>query len=415
MFKAPFINIWAIVDEQRINISDRISSLNYDRDTEKEDMLKFSVEQDYTEDLDDLGLTAGTQLEFEYGFYAGLQSDLHKARITDVKETYTKGKKVKLQIQARDNGTAIKKSTGAKVWQDVTTSDVAKTIAKRWGMEYKGINTDYVWSNYPQQNKSDWDFLQELCEKDKDKLICYATDGAIYVELRNLDSNSVRTYDFQKDNEFISIQIATKESPANTSSSGKVSTIGYDLDTGKSVQQTTDAQNDDTTATDRYSYVYSADGEPAEEGEIEEEEIEGLETLGSFLDVGENIVMGTGSPEELLGAAGGKRQGGTIKRIVATIKVTGNPTFRLNSIITLQGLLQKRNGNYLIKCIKDEVSVNSGYTTTLTLQKNASKKAFKKQQEANTEADTNTSVGTNVSEQNTKEVFLFNADGDQIN
>jgi hypothetical protein len=48
MFKAPFINIWAIVDEQRINISNRISSLNYDRDTEKEDMLKFSVEQDYT-------------------------------------------------------------------------------------------------------------------------------------------------------------------------------------------------------------------------------------------------------------------------------------------------------------------------------------------------------------------------------
>ena len=137
--------------------------------------------------------------------------------------------------------------------------------------------------------------------------------------------------------------------------------------------------------------------------------------MGTFLDVGENIVMGTGSPEELLGAAGGKRQGGTIKRIIATIKVQGNPTFRLNNIITLQGLLQKRNGNYLIKSIKDEVSVNSGYTTTLTLQKNASKKAFKKQQEPNTEADTNTSVGTNVSEQNTKKVFIFDEDGNTVN
>lgn len=415
MFKAPFINIWAIVDEQRINISTRISSLHYDRDTEKEDMLKFSVEQDYTEDLDDLGLVAGTQLEFEYGFYAGLQSDLHKARITDVKEQYTKGKKVQLQIQARDNGTVLKKSTGAKVWQDVTTSDVAKVLANRWSMEYKGIDTDYIWSNYPQQNKSDWDFLQELCEKDKDKLICYATDGAIYVELRNLDSNSVRTYDYQKDNEFISIQISTKESPANTSSSGKVSTIGYDLDKGESIQQSTDAENDDTKATDKYSYVFSGDGEPVDEEEVDEEEIEGLETLGTFLDVGENIVMGTGSPEELLGAAGGKRQGGTIKRIIATIKVQGNPTFRLNNIITLQGLLQKRNGNYLIKAIKDEVSVNSGYTTTLTLQKNASKKAFKKQQEPNSEADTNTSVGTNVSEQNTKKVFIFDEDGNTVN
>lgn len=404
-YAAPFKSIWLVLDDGTdLDISETIARIQHKRAVGKENEISFTVEQRYTERLSDVLVSRGQTIKFQYGFRGGKKSVVHRARIVEISHKYSN--KIQMQIKARDTGTVMKKTTSAKVWQNVTTSQICREIAARYDLTFVGDETDYVWNNYPQSQKSDWGFLREIVAKESNgNYYIYVDDGKLILERRALDQQSVLNIEFGNGTRVKSLDIRIQEKNAGTSSAGSTTFLGFDPNEGEIIGEKADPDNEsENVLLDEFKYVFSADGDLKSEPEPDES------FFANIAETGERVVTNLTDATEIKSEANHQKKAATLRVTTATLKIVGEPNLSVNSVLTLSGVLKIHLGNYLIVDVTDDVGT-SGYLTTLKLEKNAGRRANRSGETAESDpTKVNKSVGGDAVAA-LKEIFVFDANG----
>lgn len=437
---APFIKVWVVIDGADIDISETVANLKYKRDIEKENQVTLSIEQKYIEKLTDSILRRGQTLKFQYGFKGGTKSTVHQARIVELKYKYSR--KITLDVTARDLGTVMKKSYSNKIWTDVTTSDICRQIAATYNLEFVGDDTEYVWQNYPQSQKDDYAFLMEIVEKDSSgNYYIYVDSGKLILERRGLDQPSALTFQYGDGTRIISFSVSEQEKTPSMQGGAGTTVTGFDPNNKEKVEATAGDDNEkEGVDLGKFAYEYSANGELlSRPEEIPGKIVSGVSGLvsGNNSGTGEDgvwatIIRGTDedptfleqalgvkkvtnlkSEEEIVNEANYGKKSGKLKITKGTLKIQGEPGIKLNSVVTLRGLLNVHNGNYLVKSVTDDVSTG-GFITEIVMNKNAGGQANKVTQIPNNDPGTvNTTVGPEIIE-SVEEIFVFDANGNRL-
>jgi len=410
---APFKSFFVTIDGNKVDISDFVSKMSYKREVEKENELKFTIEQSYIQ-LAATALKRGMTVEFQYGFKAGLKSVVHQARIVEIARSYN-GTKVSMEVTARDVSSVIKKSFSDKVWSSVTTTDICKEIAVKYGLEFKGENSTYIWNNYPQSQKDDWAFLMEIVQQDESgNFSLYVDDGFLILERIGSDQASDLTFDFAKDSKIIKFAISEQEKKDSAIGSAGTSIVGFDPNEKQVVEKTaskgTLSENIDLGG--KFGYEFSAGGEFNRK--INENGGGFLSKALGISGVGSKVISGNPNADELSNEANSLTKTSQYEGIKGTLTINGTPSLRLNTVVTITGLpVSDDNGNFLIKCITDDVSTG-GFITTLEMKKNATVSPNSSNDTANDDKSTvNTTVGGVVAETK-KEIYAFDANGNRV-
>lgn len=413
-YSAPYKKVWIEQPNgEQIDLSDYITSLKYSRDIEKENELSFSIEQAYIQKLtDSWPILRGGIIFVQFGYRGGERSSVFRCRVVEITRKYST--KVQMSVKCRDEGSVLKKSASGRVWKQVTTSDICKQIAAFYGLVFVGDDTTFVFQSFPQSQKDDWQFLQEVAKKDESgNYIVYIDSGKLYLERRGLDKPSDLSFIYGQGNRIISFETSVQEKTGGTASAASTEIAGFDPDKKEELKsEVKPGTEKDNIDLGDYKWVYSANGE-------EQSRPQGDGLLAGVLKehrMGKKIVSPQTSGTEIQNEANFTKKQATLKQIIGTLKIVGEPTLVLNSIITIQGVLKEDEGNYLITAIEDDVSTG-GYITTVKLLKNGGAKPTSTQKQVS-----NTALGEKVNNakgwltNNTKErVFVFDANGDKLN
>jgi phage protein D len=158
----PFCKI--LIDE--IDLTNFVSGLSYEDCINEDDLLKFSIHSPKKEFLEKNLLKVGKEIKFQYGYFGALVSPLRLAIIKDIEYNYEKT--TTISITALDIGNNMKKGQEQKVWQNKTASQIATEIAKKYGFKTDKIETtNYFYNNLPQGNKTDFELLDYLAQREK--------------------------------------------------------------------------------------------------------------------------------------------------------------------------------------------------------------------------------------------------------
>ena len=429
MYTAVFKKVWIEQNtETFIDISEQIGTIKYTRDKEKDDEVIFTVEQPYISNLSNNVLRRGQTIRFQIGYKGGEKSPVYRARITDISRKYART--VTMTVKARDLGTVMKKSTSVRVWDGQTLSQIAKEIATRYNLEFTGDETTQIYNNYPQSQKDDLSFLRELALREQDgNYEIYVTDRKLVLERRGMDKQSELTFEYGRDQRVISFGVSTKESTQSAASSTSSAITGYDPVKGEVLgSNTTNETQVNNINLGENEYTFSASGELIESsdenlsfgesdgivGDIASASLDRVEEIwenpaeGRF---GSTIVTPYESPQEIKNVSNTRKKSSSLKTTVGKLKVTGQPNMKLNSVVTMAGLEKVDIGNYLITTIVDSVT-GTGYTTEISMNKNASKRRNKVTDTTNVE-NANTTTGANSSS-NKSTLTVFNANGELV-
>lgn len=179
-----------------IDITQYVTSFSYEDCVKEDDLVSLQLMSVDLELLNSDFLKVGKEIDFQFGFLGVVTSGLKVARITDIDYNY--GKSVDVTIKALDLGQLSKKSERQTVYQNKTASDIAKEIAKKYNLGTKNIeNTSFRYEHLAQANKTDWELLNYLVEREKDgSFRWYIKNNEMYFGRLNLEKTSgiVLTY-----------------------------------------------------------------------------------------------------------------------------------------------------------------------------------------------------------------------------
>lgn len=386
--KAPFFRVF----NGDVDITSLIDSFSYE-DTIKEDsLLKITVIYSNIADYQagGLNIATGDYLRFYYGYLRGEQSEAHKARVTDIEHSYASN--LRLTIRCLDLGTTMKKTSQNKVWENVTSVQIAQTIAKKYGLEFEYDQTKKVWENLPQGNRSDFDFIRYLANREKDgNYTFFIRNETLYFVERGLGSDSILSLNFGSPNSGI-ISFRTKyKTSTQPAAANNVVTTSIDPLKKKAEESIVSVKDKDKT-TGEYAFLYNKNGE----------------FVGSKEGVKEKLVTPE-TKEESKNIASSMKKQGTLKTLTATLTVEGNPLLVPNRILTIQNVLKEHAGNWYIESVNHSIKT-SGYTTTLTLARNG----YKAQTSVkNDPKDVNKSEGS-TAVKDSKKIAVYDKDGSFI-
>lgn len=344
---APYYRIYIDNNAQR-DISEQVESFIFEDTVGEDNLLRLTIAQDFAATLaDDSDIAPGKIVAFQFGYMGGQLSPLHRARITDVIPKYRE--RISLDIVCLDLGTVIKKSESSKVWEKLTSSQIAQQIAAKHGMQYEGTTTRKVWDSMPQGNKDDFSFLKYLAKRETDgNFQAYVRGTTLYFIKRNTKGNSLLTFSYgEPEGGVVAFMPSIKESDAEPTSTatelthidpktGQVSTIA--------VNNTTEAK---TGTLGTYKTEYTASGDFVRR---------------NYVEVVEN-------PVEAQNVVNSSKKAAILKTIEATLIIEGNPALVPDNVCTVVNVGQRFAGNWYIHKVKHMVD-RAGFQSILELNKN---------------------------------------------
>ncbi len=347
MLLSPFFKI-AVADTNE-DITNLFDSIDYETSIEKDDLLNVSIKTKDVSLLDGEWLRIGKKLLFIFGYTGGLQSEQCIATISDLKFKY--GDTITIPIKCTDAGAFAKNSVSSKIWKEQTFTNIAQTIASKYGLDLQAVETTKKYLHLPQANLNDFDFLQNIAKREN--LQCYISNNQLNIAPADYLKKSMQTLRLE---DMISFDIETKTSKDNPSSqAAKSTTINpYDLTQKEQVVTNTDK---DIALQGNYLIDYSTGKTTRKQDTNSATTVVGKESDGAA------------NKKQLLNKVQTSLQGS----VKATAKIMGNPLLAVNQIITITGVAKIHEGNYLVESVKHQIN-NSGYFTTLELSKNATNK-----------------------------------------
>lgn len=392
--KSPYYKVY-IGDR---DITKYVENINYEDSTEEDNIITLKIDQDYALQLaDDPDFVTGKIVAFQFGFMGGAVSQLHKSKVTDIKHTYRE--RVMMTMKCLDLGTTVKRTTSQKIWEGKTSSQIAESIADKYGFDKEIKKTSKVWDNLPQGNKSDLEFLNYIAAREGGgNMVVFIRNNILYFVERGLNDESKVTFTYgYGDGEMVSFEPTQKDS-SKKAVSNQTAVTNVDEKTG--VVTTTVVDNnteEDTGSTELYKF-------DANNGDLIGEISEDNTTIGK-----QNSEP-VESDEEAASLANSTKKKAALEGMTAKLKLDGQPLLVPNSIITIKNVAKRHLGNWLIVKVIHSIQ-NGAYITTCDLKRNASK--TKTQNKA---SDANTTEGGNKVKDEVKVVVkVYDADtGDSV-
>lgn len=367
--KSPYYKVY-IKDNREI--TKYVENILFEDSTEEDNIITLKIDQDYALQLaDDPDFVTDNIVKFQFGYLEGAVSQLHKAKIQDITHKYKE--RVMMTMKCLDLGLTMKKSTSQKIWEGVTTSDVAKSIADKWGLESEIKTTTKVWDNLPQGNKSDWEFLKYLANREgSGNVVVFIRNNKLYLTDVATKDKSKITFEYSNGNGTVLSFEPTQKSSNKKAFANQSAVTTVDEKSGKVTTTVIDNTNEeDTGSTELYKF-------DANTGDLLGEISEDNKT------VGKHNVQPVADEEEAKSLANSTKKKSAMKSMTAKLILEGQPLLVPNTIITMKNVAQRHLGNWLIVKVTHSIQ-NTKYTTTCELDRNASKlKSSNKASDANT-------------------------------
>lgn len=364
MAQAPFYKIY-IGDR---DISEYVERFRYEDCIEEDSYLELTIRTQFAQQLaDDPEIVSGTWLSFHYGFIGGEISDIHTAKVTDIKHRYAE--RVTMTVKALDSGTVMRKASDQKIWKKKTASDIAKEIAAKYGLEFEGKNTTTVYDSLPQGNKADFHFLQYLAQRENGgNFVVYIRNSVLYFTERSLLSDSLKTYTYMDgDGSVVSFEPEIRESSMPSVSTASDLKI-VDPKKGTVVTSSVDNKTETKTGTlGEYKRVYSGNGRQV--GTVGTKRQHSPQNSNEAPKIKRQIVMPVLGRKEAENIANSKKKAATLKSLVARLVVNGDPRMVPNKVITMKNVAKAHAGNWYVVKVSTDINT-SGYTTVMDLNKN---------------------------------------------
>lgn len=229
LIRVPFYRIF--IDET--DISDFVSRFSYEDCINEDDLLKFSIQSPPKEFLEKNLLKVGKKIMFQYGYFGAAVSPLRLAIIKDIEYNYEKT--ISISITALDIGNNMKQGqqydgvTGTVIWVNKTASQIATVIAENYGLKTDKIETtNYVYDILPQGNKTDFELLNYLAQREKNgSFRFFIKDNYLNFNRLALEKAMSISLKFVFGENIISFKPSLKDSQKDGSSAG-VSGMVYD-------------------------------------------------------------------------------------------------------------------------------------------------------------------------------------------
>lgn len=429
--KAPFVRVIVVPKDasRQINISDCITSFVYDESLDKDNMIEMDIASRFVDTLSDIeGLDRGAELLFTFGYSNGAKSVEHRAVITDLEHTF-ENMNINMKLRALDKGTVLKNTASSQVYENVTSTDIAKLIAARHGLKFNVDVTEKVWDKQPQGNLDDLSFLRKLAQQEQaGNYIVFIKDDTLNFVRRGLDTKSLITYTYgQGNNGIIKFTPKWRESTAGAEGLGSTG-VGFDpLKKLFDVVGETAESDNEVISTEDYNLVYSADGDHiangtdnesiSVDGFLEQGTVDGKQSsdtdgsvLSNIVKTGKTFVSGDSGKGLSNSVASGKKAK-TQRILEAGLLVVGNPLLKVNALLTMRNVTKRYDGNWYIIACKHTINGGS-YLTQITLNRNGSKKATKGKN-TKVAGSVNKTVGNTTGVEDKIIILEYNANGER--
>lgn len=423
MANAPYYKV-IVVQNQR-DITDKISRLSYEDATDVDNLLTLHINTNSVEDLDDediksggfittrntnagkksvnfvqylddAALKEGAILQVQFGYRLGAFSVPFLMRVSNHRPTY--GDNINLIVEATDLGILMKKDQSKKIWQNVSSSAIVKTISQNYGLTAVVNDTSKVHAFMPQGGRTDYDFLKYLSTLEQAGSFHFFLRGnEVHFERIPIDKAAFRLYTYAThDGNILNFQPNSLEMLKKGASRNTVVT-SVDPFTNQPVQKVVNTPADDPKLGDylvafnenaieqpllnkKPSAILSNKNDPNRAGEhmhvpIDDETDAGLDGNSYNENIGSQV-----------------KKGAALKDYEGTLTAEGDPDVLANCIVTLAAVSKRDTGNWYVKRSNHDLTSDGGYITRLTLNKNAAEVKISK--DAVKQTAVNKTVGT---------------------
>jgi phage protein D len=421
MSKSLFTKVW--VNGENI-ADDTVYYLRDESDVKKGDLVEIRM-KNINNLVNSKHMVAGAKLEFQYGFIGDVQSSVRVARLSNIDRDYAENGLL-LNIKAVDKGIELKKGTSQRIWNDVTLSEIAETIANEYGLNARAEPTAKKYHSIPQGGRSEWEFLNYLVEREHGNYHLQISDYTLILEKNKRSAQSKRTFIYGEN--IVSLRVQLKEvTQKPTGLSNGSHTAGIDPNTG--------LVSNSVLSANGFSMYSIKDGTSIQEsfkrglkewttkdGNYSVDEITRTQYKGGKLKVLDKKQFQSTYKVEAIYDTNGNRVGyrniytpsenheaetlanhesekAKTKVLTATLIVELDPSLRSGDMITLQTEAEADCGNWFIETVKH--TVDKVGLTEMTLNKNGTAKPVKSSVEKNekvnnTEGSTSTRATTRI-------------------
>ncbi|WP_338761860.1 hypothetical protein WAF17_16415 [Bernardetia sp. ABR2-2B] len=397
---SPFYKIFIASTGE--DITSRVDSFSYERNIEKDDILRISVTLKNVFELDEDWLVSGKKLKFYFGYIGGVQIEPRVAVISDSSSPY--GDVIKVKIDATDVGQFMKEEFSNKIHNKKTLSELVQEIADKYSYKTEVLKTRKKYSYLPQAQKSDFDFLSQLAKKEN--LVFRVSGETLVLEKRNLLKDSIKTYTWGKD--IISFNPKIKYTKQD-SSSQKITSYSINPQTNEIQKSEAKSDDKDKEKLGEYEIKVDANGNERKVFPIKKTESETSEDG--------KLIQGSIDKSENDGLVNRIQEDKSLSNVTATLVVVGNPLLEENQVLTIAGVAKKHEGNWKIISVKDSIVAGDYYKTTCELRKNATSKSVTNVQPdkaSSKNQEVNKTQGSTVVNKAQSEVVIFDENGKRI-
>lgn len=409
--RAPFVTVhFDGANGAKVELTDYIEKFDFDEDIEELDFVELTIKEAYSlEILNNTKLKTGTLLYFQFGYIGGKASIIKAAKISSIEAVY--GKRITVEIKATDVGLALKKSSGNKIWRNMTGSQIATSIAKANSLKFVVEDSGKVFKEIMQGNMPDYSFLKYLGSLEPEVYLSYCNGDTVYYVKRNLGKTSLVTFKYGVD-EVIRFNPRLNEVAVDKANIGAID-IGIDAKNKKVVSGKGDDDGDEVVGGNEAFVTFNssmqvmretvgsvtkiaaeATGAAANEPYMKDLPAE-LKTSGASVNV-----TPSSDPLELKSKAKGRKKKARMNVLVADLEINGNPLIGINEVITIGNVANVHEGNWYVTGVNHTIQ-SSAYTTVLRLKKDAFNGTKP------TKTKNNTSTGADPSQVDTTEKIEY--------
>lgn len=393
---APFYRV--LVKDSNRDITSLIDSFTYEDSIKEDDMIVLSIKSDNPNIVDDPDLQEGIMITYVFG-YKHRHSGKRLAKIEDVDPDFSG--QVKMTIRAFDLGLLLKKNEYDTVWEELTASEIAKKIANRNSLLYNVEDSSYKYSSLPQGNKTDFEFLTYLATMEEGgSYRFFVKDNVLNFNKIDLKQPSIKTFRYKDPNGGVLSFKPRAGGSKKKAASQETKVVSIDRNTGEVTEQKINNSNstDDVKLGDHAVY-YDADGN--KKVNISDE--------NSLDKTGKNLVVPAKSPTQASNIANKEKKDSALEDLTASLGTEGDPFYESDKIITISNVGKKFTGNWYVAKVSHTISSNQIYSSTLSLQKNASKVNSSNSEEAKNK---NNGAGPDSANKQ-KTLFSYDEDGNR--
>ena len=395
--KAPFFKLYVKKGKtESRDLTGYCEDFNYEDSDDKDAYAEFRLDglaknerNEYL--MNDLELSKDTDLLFQFGFIGGFVSPMHQITIHENHLDYSQGRCV-IILRCLDRGCEIKKIRTNKQFKNMTASQIATEIAKKYGMATTRIEpTERVYQSLPQSGLTDFQLLQKLAHE-SGALNCYVSNNTLVFEKINFSMKSKRL--FTIGDNVIRFSTTVSNSHQVGKATKGVTASGVDIMTGKPFTYNYILDGIGGQVLGKYSTEPTPKDKRISNGVLDaafkelntdksqhfDDKLQANNILNINADARNAVTDIIGTVKigaQTLGEAKAKAESLVSKSkknaVTASLELELDCGFNIGDIITVDGLIANRDkGNWYVKEIRHSIKPNAYASTSLELSRNAS-------------------------------------------